>query len=164
MALLGIEPIVDELITQLKANLPAKIVALQPTFAPVLPMPAVAEYKFGEHGLDDVGLKGFPALVFVGGSTDIDQDNARWQDYLHDVEIWTVVSDAVEENLDRLAKRYTRCIVETLCDLRAAGAFSFGLRFAGRRIEYAPTFTSPQGTFLGGSVLPVICHKEDTRP
>jgi hypothetical protein len=158
--LTGIEPVLDELKTQLANNLPAKILALQPTFNPVLTMPAPTEYVFGERV--NLGLKGMPVVFVDGDATPVTDDNVRWQHYDHEAVIGLAVSDADEENLKRLVQRYTRCVLETLCDVRAAGTFTFGLRFAGSRIEYTPRF--PHGDlFVGGSVLPVICHKEENR-
>jgi hypothetical protein len=153
-----IEPIVDAISTVLQANLPAKIAALQPTFFPVLPMPAPVEYVFAEKALF---LLGYPTVQFVQLNTPMMNDDLRWQDHRHRIEIGVFVMEANEENLARLLDRYARCLLETLHERRKAGDFpNFDLHFNGETITYSSTF--PQaGTFIRALFLPVRSERRD---
>lgn len=159
MPLLMIEPVVDALKAALSANLPAKIAALQPTFVPVLPMAAPAEYVFGEKANF---LLGYPVVQLVQLDTVIANDELRWQDHRHRIEIGIFVLDPIEENLARLLDRYARCLVETLHEQRKAGAFypAFDLHFDGETITYSSTF--PQaGEFIRALFLTVRTERRD---
>jgi hypothetical protein len=158
--MLGVEPIMDELKAQLQASLPAKIAALQPTFAPVIPMPDVAEWAVGKR----TNFVAYPAVSFVDDDSTVEEDNIRWQSVDHLVALLFYVTSGDEESLHRLVARYVRCLRETLQELRFNGAFTFKLRFAGAVMGYSPRDVAGPELFLGGAVLPLIAHKKEVHP
>lgn len=135
MPLLGIEPVMEELRAQLQAHLPAKIAALQPTFVPVLPMPAPTAYVFGER---EVFHEGLPVVQLLARPTEVRNEDLRWQDHRHVLDVACLVSDVLEEQVQRLLFRYARCILEVLVERRKAGAFSLDLSLRAREIDYSP--------------------------
>jgi hypothetical protein len=157
-----IEPIADAILGQLQTYLPAKIVALQPTFAPALPMDAVVDWIF-----DDTNqfLKGYPTVQVRQIRTRIENDDLRWQDHVHRIEIGIWVAQATAENLSRLLDRYARCVLETLHERRKANAFyggnpSFDLRLDDEEVVYTPSL--PQvGQFIRGLFIPARAERRD---
>lgn len=135
MPLLGVEPVMEELRAQLQAHLPAKILALQPTFNPVLPMPPPTAYVFGER---EVFSEGLPVVQLLARPTDVRNENLRWQDHEHVLDVACFVSDVVEENVQRLLFRYARCLLEVLVERRKTDAFSLDLKLRGGEIDYSP--------------------------
>lgn len=155
MPLTLIEPIADLVLSELQANLPAKIAALQPTFNPVLAMDPPVEYVF-----DDTNefVKGFPSVQVRQVRTPIPNDDLRWQNHAHRLEVGVWIANSMYENLSRLLDRYTRCVLEVLHERRKAGAFydatGFDLRLDGEEISYTPTL--PQtGQFARGVFVPM---------
>ena len=162
MPVLMIEPVADALRTQLQTYLPAKIAALQPAFVPLLPMPVPVEYVFAEKA---TFIKGYPVVQIVQLDTPIANEDLRWQDHIHHLEVGLFVQAAVEEELARLLDRYTRCVLETLIERRKAGAFlagipPFDLQLKGETITYSSTL--PQnGQFVRAVFLPLRATRRD---
>lgn len=159
MPLLMIEPVADAINGALKTYLPAKIAALQPGFVPVLPMPAPVEYVFAEKASF---LMGYPVVEIMQLDTTIANDDLRWQDHKHRVEVGIFVQSQLEENLARLIDRYTRCVIECLHERRKAGDFypAFDLRLNGETITYSSTY--PQdGQFLRAVYIPMRAESRD---
>lgn len=159
MPLLMIEPVADAINGALKTYLPAKIATLQPTFVPLLAMPAPVEYVFADKA---TFLKGYPVVQTLQLDTEIANDDLRWQDHKHHVEVGVYIQSPLEEDLARLIDRYTRCVIECLHERRKAGDFypAFDLRLNGETISYSSTF--PQdGQFLRAVFIPMRAESRD---
>lgn len=152
MTVAGAEPIMDELRTQFQTYLPAKITALQPTFLPVLAMPAPRAYVFGER---DVFFEGLPVLQLLPRPTTVRNEDLRWQDHMHVIDVALFVGDVDQENVQRLLFRYARCVLETFAERRKAGAFSLDLRLRGREIDYSPLAELREAQFVRAVFVPI---------
>jgi hypothetical protein len=161
MPLTMVEPIAQAILEELQANLPAKIAALQPTFVPVLEMPAPIEYAFGDSDF----LKGFPVIQVepVRIRTENEDLAGRWQDHSKRIEVGVFVSASPRENLTRLLDRYARCVLEVLLDRRKAGAFltggrNFDLVWKDEEIDYGTTFPQ-EGQFTRALFIPMRAER-----
>jgi hypothetical protein len=156
------EPVVDAINTSLQAHLPQKIAALEPTFVPLLKMPAPVEYVFGEKA---TFLKGYPVVQLVQLDTAMPDDDLRWADHRHRLEVGVFIQAPIEENLARLLDRYARCLLECLMERRRAGDFTdsaaaFDLHFNGETIAYSSTL--PQaGQFVRALFLPMRAERRN---
>lgn len=146
----------DELRVQLQANLPAKIAALQPTFAPALAMPPPLAYVFGER---EVFYEGLPVVQLLARPTLVRNEERRWQDHEHVVDIAFFVGDVDQENVQRLLFRYTRCVLETFAERRKAGAFTLGMTLRDREIDYSPLAQLSGAQYVRAVFIPVAAAR-----
>lgn len=158
MALKGVEGIIDELKTELQANLPARVTALAAE-PPALTMPAITEYAFG----DRTNFLAYPAIAIEGDESPVGMDAGQRLRFLHRLSIRLYVQQSDEENLRRLLFRYTRAVVETLIDRRNASAFTFLLEFDGESWRYSPVRGPELGLFARDARLPVVCKRTEMR-
>lgn len=157
MPLTMIEPVADAVLAELQNYLPAKITALQPTFTPVLPMPAPVDYVFGEN---INFIKGYPAVQLLQLRTRIQHEDRRWQDHAHYIEVGVFVAESNEENLARLLDRYARCLIETLHERRKIAFPTFDLRFKDVDLNYGISFGgNAPGQFVRGLFLPMYANR-----
>jgi hypothetical protein len=162
MPFLGIEPVAEVILAELKAGatgLPKKLADLERTFTVQLKMPPPVEYVFAEKAMF---TKGYPVVQLVQLDTlAANEDPMRWTDDKHRFEIGVFLQSDLEENLARLVDRYTRAVREVLHERRKADAFPFDLRWKGERISYSATF--PQaGQFIRAVFLPMRAERRDT--
>jgi hypothetical protein len=158
----GLEPIIDKLLTELAANLPAEIVT-RAALLPVLPMPApaAAEYTFGERQIHTT----YPAVEIFPVTTPIDKDNNESLTLWHNVGIAIFARAPKEENLTRLLLRYADAVIQVIANRRAAGAFNglFSLDMNEQTLDWSPTRVA-QRTLLERDVMfAVRCMKTESR-
>lgn len=160
MPLAMIEPLADTILAQLQANLPAKIAALQPTFVPALAMPAPAGWVFGEV---TNFVTNYPVVQVLQLRTHVRNEDLRWQDHAHYLEVGIFVAESNDENLARLLDRYTRCLLETMHERRKAGAFlPWDLAFKDEDINYGRAFGGGASeVFIRGVFIPVHATRRD---
>lgn len=161
MPITMMEPIARAILAELEAHLPAKILALQLTFNPVLTMDAPVEYAFGDSDF----VKGFPVVTVDAVRLRIREDDLRWQDHEKQLEVGLFVANVTRGDLLALLDRYGRCVVETLHDRRAAGSFidsagAFDLGFRDEDIEYGPT-SEQANQFVRALFVPMHATRRD---
>jgi len=161
MPITMIEPVAAAILAELQAHLPAKITALQPTFAPVLPMPAPVEYAFGDSDF----IMGFPVVTIDPRKIrTLSEDLAgRWQHHSKQLEVGIFVADVARETLARLLDRYARCVIEVLLERRKAGAFvqsgrQFDLVWKNEEIDYGSTFPQ-EGQYVRALFIPMRAER-----
>jgi hypothetical protein len=157
-----VEPIARAVLLELQANLPAKIAALAPAFAPQLPMAAPLEYVVGPSEF----LLGFPVVaVRLLGLRGLNED-LRWQDHEKRIEIELYVQHPAKAELEVLVDRYALALLQTLHERRKAGAFvlagrDFDLVFKEADVDYSSTY--PQGgLWVRALFLPLRATRRDT--
>lgn len=162
MPLTGVEPILDELKTQLTTYLPARL-ATESALAPALTMPAPGDYFFDDRqempNLSDAS----PVLIVAPRSTEVEFEKARTFNNGHRIEVGIYVMHSDEETLSRLLLRYTEAITKTLLDRMAAAAFSFNVLFDGLTWDYSPQRASDLGLLQRDAALPITCWKSEVR-
>jgi len=156
MSIAGVEPVMDELRAQFQTYLPAKITALQPTFTPVLPMPAPKAYVFGER---EVFFEGLPVLQLLARPSTVRNEDLRWQDHMHVIDVAVFIGDVDQENVQRLLFRYARCVLETFAERRKAGAFTLDLTLRSREIDYSPLAQLREAQFVRAVFIPVAASR-----
>jgi hypothetical protein len=155
-----VEPIARAVLLELQANLPAKIAALAPAFAPQLPMPAPLEYVVGPSEF----MLGFPVVaVRLLGLRGLNED-LRWQDHVKRIEVEIYVQHPDKAELEVLVDRYALALLQTLHERRKAGAFidrgAFDLGFKDADVDYSSTY--PQGgQWVRALFLPLHATRRD---
>lgn len=160
MALTGVETVIDEVVTYLKANLPARCAAIA-AGPPVLTLPAPdnANYFFGDRQL----IPGYPAVVVAPRPSEIENDRKDRMDFDHVIAVQVFVTDADEELLTRKLLRYTRAVLEVLVDGRIANAFTFTLDLEEQVMDPSSASGPENDLFERSLVLTVQCWKEEVR-
>jgi hypothetical protein len=158
----GIEPIIDLILVELKANLPAKLTALAGSLTPTLALPApiAAEYTFGERQLHTT----YPAIEVFPVTSPVDLDSTDTLIIRHNVGFAIFVRDASEQNLTRKLTRYARAVLETLMDRRAAQAFgTVGLDLNDQTLDWSPVRIADRALFERDVMFAVRASKADSR-
>ena len=160
MALRGIEPVIDELIVYLKANLAARV-AVVAAEAPVLtmPAPAASDFYFGARQT----FPKYPAIALSPAPSPITNDRKDRMDIEHTVTLGIYVTDSDEETLARLLLRYTRAVLEVIVDGRIANTFTFMPDFDGQTVDPLPVRVADDALFERDMVLTIRCWKEEVR-
>lgn len=160
MALTGIEPVIDELIAYLRANLAARVVAVAAE-APVLTMPApeAADFYFGGRQT----YPKYPAIALVPAPSVIKHDRTDRMAIDHTVALGIYVTDPDEETLTRLLLRYARAVMEVIVSGRIAKAFSFQPDFEGQTVDPSPVRVADDALFERDLSLAIRCWKEEVR-
>lgn len=162
MALTGIEPIIDELKTQLSTFLPARV-ATEAALAPALTMPAPGGYLFDDPQEIPALSVESPVVTVSPRTTEIQFEKARTFNNGHQVSIAIYVMHSDEETLSRLLLRYVEAITKTLLDRMDAAAFSFDVLFDAHTWDYSPQRAKELDLFERDATLPITCWKSEVR-
>ena len=155
----GVEPVIDALVAQLTAHLPAKLVALEAQYGGAIALPAPNSIVFGERAI----MAGWPWVELYPVGSDIEHDNVRYLDVIHEVALGIFTSDADEEVLTRKLLRYTRAIAETLADRRSALATAgIGVRLDGRW-DYSPTRVAERNLYDRDAFISIRARTREVR-
>lgn len=155
----GIEPVIDELVKQLKAHLPAKLDALELEYGGAIALDAPSNIVFGERAI----MAGWPWVELYPVASEVEHDNTKFLDLVHQVAVGIFTSDADEEVLTRKLLRYTRAIAETLMARRAALATAgIGLRLDGRW-DYSPTRVGERNVYDRDAFITVRARTREVR-
>lgn len=162
MGYTGVEPIIDLILVELKANLPAKLTALAALLTPALalPAPVVAEYTFGEKQIHTT----YPAIEVFPVTSPVDLDSTDTLIIRHNVGIAIFVRDSSEENLTRKITRYARAVLETLMDRRAAQAFgTVGIDLNEQTLDWSPARVADRAILERDVMFAIRASKADSR-
>lgn len=167
VGLTGIEPVIDTIIGELRAYLPARLAALEGEFGatPIdgkptaIPLIEPSKIVFGERAI----MVGHPWVELYPVGSDVEDDNVRFIDVVHEIALGVFTSDADEEILTRKLLRYTRGIAETLMARRGAIAtLGAGLRLIGRW-DYSPTRVAERNVYDRDAFITVRARTRENR-
>lgn len=159
LGLTGIEPVIDAIIGQLTAHLPAKLDALEAEYGGSITLDAPGRIVFGERAI----MAGVPWVELYPVGSDVEHDSVRFLDMIHEVALGIFTADADEEILTRKLLRYTRAIAETLADRRAALATAgMGIRLDGRW-DYSPTRVAERNLYDRDAFISIKARTREVR-
>jgi hypothetical protein len=167
VGLTGVEPVIDTIIGELRAYLPARLAALQAEYGntvvdgrpQAIPLIEPANIVFGERAT----MSGHPWVELYPVGSDIEDDNVRFIDVVHEIALGIFTSDADEEILTRKLLRYTRGIAETMMARRSAIAtLGAGIRLIGRW-DYSPTRVAERNVYDRDAFITVRARTRENR-
>lgn len=156
MAIAMLEPLMDELNTQLQARLPA-ILATLAAGPPALTLPAVAEWNLGDV---DFGEK-WPIVTILAVESPATHEKAGRINFEHRCEIRCSVVSDTPTTLERLMHRYATAIVQALLNAETAGSFTFQLDLNGLSITYGDQIRNTNNALQRDVRIPLKCWKAE---
>lgn len=161
MAFTLAEGLVDEVVTYLTDNLPARLDLIDTEMTDSLVLADPVVYETAEKSLES--LAKYPVCVVLVPDTTIGQWTGVevWGE--HSLLIGMIVLDVDPTDLRKRLYRYARALFEELADAHGDGGITWNIGVGPIEINFSPLFSAPDSQFIGDMQITVPMVKKETR-